>query len=125
MLCSLACSAHSRPKLAGLATMARNAQRPIVFEPAAPTALSDRDDVIRLPERRREPAIDFSVAAFAELGPEPLPTSNICIGGLPVPTGSKMVSFRSLADPVNDAQQLLRVEIADATNRPIATMNER
>ena len=103
MLCSLLCSAHPCAKLAGLAAMARNAKRPIVFEPAAPAALSDRNDVVRLPERRREPTIDFSVAAFGEFGMQSFPTSNICIGGLPVPTGAKIVSFRSLADPVDDA----------------------
>jgi len=125
MLCSLLCSAHPFAKLAGLAAMARNAKRPIVFEPAAPAALSDRNDVIRLPERRREPTIDFSVATFGEFGMQSFPTSNICIGGLPVPTGAKIVSFRSLADSVDDASQLLRIETANATHRPIATLNER
>ena len=103
MLCSLACSAHPCAKLAGLAAMARNAERPIVFEPAAPTALSDWNDVIRLPERRRGPAVDFSVAAIREFATKPFPTSSICIGGLPVATGAKVVSFRSLANPVDDA----------------------
>lgn len=105
--------------------MARNAERPIVLEPAASSALGDGNDMIRLPERRRGPTIDVSVPAFREFGTEPFPTSSICIGGLPVSSGERIVSFRSPADPVDDALQLLRIETAQATHRPIATMNER
>ena len=105
--------------------MTRDAERPVVFEPTAPAAHNYWNDVIGLPERRRMPVIDFSVPTFCEFGTKPLPTNSIHIGWLSVTSGAKVVPFRPLAHPVDDAEELLRIETADATHRVIATMNER
>jgi hypothetical protein len=104
--------------------MARDAERPVVFDPAASTTLNDWNDVIRLPERRRVPAIYFTVATFREFGTKPFPTSSIHVGGFSVTSGAEVVSFRFLADPVDYTEELLRIETANATNRVIAAMNE-
>jgi hypothetical protein len=116
--------AQSPSKLPGFPAVTGNAEGSIVLEPAASTALHDRDDVIRFPEPRRVPAVDQSVAAGNELGAHTLPASGVEIRGFAVLARPKLASFGSDPQPIDDAQQLLGVEPARSAHALVAAIND-